>query len=259
MERNTGIALWRQIAQAIEGEISSGEFAPGSRLPTEAQLAERFSVNRHTLRRAMSSLQDRGLIRVEQGRGTFVQDDVIDYLIDRRTRFSENVRRLGRVPGGRLVRGEHMPADARVAQGLGIRPGHLVILVELIHAVDNRPLTITAHFFPANRFEGIVEAYRETNSITQALKKFGIDDYFRKQTRVSARLPTVNDARHLNMPRSQPIVVAESVNVDAQGRPIEFAIARCAGQRLQFVFEPGEKRAASAPAVAAQSEPSVRL
>ncbi|MGF1456451.1 MAG: phosphonate metabolism transcriptional regulator PhnF [Alphaproteobacteria bacterium] len=245
MERTTGIALWRQIAQAIESEISSGVFAPGSRLPTEAQLAERFSVNRHTLRRAMSSLQDRGLIRVEQGRGTFVQDDVIDYLVGRRTRFSDNVRRLGRVPGGRMVRGEHMPADGRVAQGLGLRPGQLVILVELIHAVDNRPLTITAHFFPASRFEGIVDAYREANSITLALRKFGIDDYFRKQTRVSARLPTVNDARHLNMPRTQPIVVAESINVDTDGRPIEFAIARCAGQRMQFVFEPGEKASAA--------------
>ncbi len=241
MERNTGIALWRQIAQAIEGEITSGVFAAGSRLPTEAQLAQRFSVNRHTLRRAMSSLQDRGLIRVEQGRGTFVQDDVIDYLIDRRSRFSENVKRLGRVPGGRLLRGEHMPADARVAQGLGIRPGQLVVLLELVHAVDERPLTITAHFFPAARFDGIVEAYRETGSLNEALKRFGIKDYFRKQSRVSARLPTVNDARHLNMPRSQPIVVAESTNVDDQGRPIEFSISRCAGQRMQFVFEPGDK------------------
>ncbi len=238
MERNTGIALWRQIAQALEGEISSGVYPAGSRLPTEAQMAHRFGVNRHTLRRAMSSLQDRGLIRVEQGRGTFVQDDVVDYLIGRRTRFSENVKRLGRTPGGRLVRGEPMPADARVAKGLGIEPGQLVLLIELIHAVDNRPLTVTAHFFPAARFDGLVDVYRRTGSITEALKHFGVDDYFRKQTRVSARLPTSNDARFLHMPRSQPVVVAESVNVDAQGTPIEFAIARCAGQRMQFVFEP---------------------
>ncbi len=242
MERNTGIALWRQISQAIETEISSGEFAPGSRLPTEAQLAQRFGVNRHTLRRAMSSLQDRGLIRVEQGRGTFVQDDVIDYLVDQRTRFSENVKKLGRVPGARLVRGEQMPADGRVARGLDLRPGELVVLLDLVHAVDSRPLSITAHYFPARQFEGLVEAYRQTGSITQALKQFGVEDYFRKQTRVTACLPSVSDARHLNMPRSHPIVVAESINVDASGRPIEFGVARCAGQRMQFVFEPGAPR-----------------
>ena len=229
MERNTGIALWRQIAQALEADISDGTFAPGTRLPTEAQLAERFGVNRHTLRRAMSSLQ---------GRGTFVQDDVVEYVIERRTRFSETVRKMGRTPGGRLIRAEQMPSDGRVARGLGLRPGELVILIELVHAVDNQPMTITAHYFPAKRFQGLVEAYRETGSITAALRRFGVDDYFRKQSRVSARLPSVTDARQLHMPRSQPIVVAESINVDGDGTPIEFSIARCAGQRMQFVFEP---------------------
>ncbi len=238
MERNTGIALWRQIAQALEADIASGTFAPGSRLPTEAQLAERFGVNRHTLRRAMSSLQDRGTIRVEQGRGTFVQDDTVDYIIERHTRFSQSVKKLGRTPGGKLLRAEQMPSDGKVARGLGLRPGELVILIELVHAVDNRPMSITAHYFPAKRFDGLIEAFRETNSITAALKMLGVDDYTRKQTRVSARLPTVADARHLHMPRSQPIVVAESINIDEAGQPIEFAIGRCAGQRMQFVFEP---------------------
>lgn len=238
MERNTGISLWRQIAQALEADIGSNVYGPGARLPTEAQLAQRFGVNRHTLRRAMASLQDRGLIRVEQGRGTFVQEDVIDYLIGKRTRFSENVRRLGRKPGGRLLRGEELPAESRVARGLGIRPGRLVTLIELIHAVDNRPLSITAHFFPSQRFDGLIRAYQESGSITQSLKKFGVQDYFRRQTRVTARLPSASDARFLNMPRTQPIVIAESINVDETGAPIEFAIARCAGQRMQFVFEP---------------------
>ncbi len=238
MERNAGIALWRQIAQAIEGEITSGVYAAGTRLPTEAQLAERFGVNRHTLRRAMSSLQDRGLIRVEQGRGTFVQDDVYDHMVQRRTRFSENVARLGRNPGGRLLRGEHMPSDAVVARGLGLRPGELVLLIEVVHAVDHRPLTVTGHYFPARRFEGLIDAYRETGMINEALKRYGIEEYFRRQTRVSARLPSAPDARNLNMPRTQPIVVAESVNVDKDGVPFEFSISRCAGQRMQFVFEP---------------------
>jgi GntR family phosphonate transport system transcriptional regulator len=239
MERNSGIALWRQIAQAIEADITSGEFSPGAQLPTEAELAQRFGVNRHTLRRAMSSLQERGIIRVEQGRGTFVQDDVIDHVVERQTlRLNDKARRLGRTPGGQLLRIEHTPSDGRVARGLGIRPGEVVLLIEQVHAVDNRPLTVTAHFFPSRRFEGLDDAYRQDGSIHEALKRFGIEDYTRKQTRVTARLPSAMDARHLHMPRSQPIVVAESVNVDSAGVPFEFSVSRCAGQRMQFIFEP---------------------
>ena len=238
VERRAGVALWRQIAQTLEREIQDGTYPMGSQLPTEAQLSRRFSVNRHTLRRAVAFLQEAGLIRVEQGRGTFVQEDTIDYSIGRRTRFSENVRRLGRTPAGKLVSAETVPAESPVAQALGMPRGAPVVQIELLHLVDGRPVTITSHFFPARRFDGLIAAYQRTSSITEALRGCGIPDYFRRSTKVSARLPNMRDAQHLQMPRTQPVVVTESVNVDDSGRVIEYAVGRCAGQRMQIVFEP---------------------
>ncbi|HTN11112.1 MAG TPA: GntR family transcriptional regulator [Acetobacteraceae bacterium] len=76
--REDGVALWRQIANALEAEIAAATLAPGARLPTEAQLAARFAVNRHTVRRALEEMSRNGLIRVEQGRGSFVAEDVLD-------------------------------------------------------------------------------------------------------------------------------------------------------------------------------------
>ena len=70
----SGLPIWRQIADTISSEISTSVYAPGQKLPTESELATRFGVNRHTVRRAVASLQDVGLLRVEQGRGTFVSD-----------------------------------------------------------------------------------------------------------------------------------------------------------------------------------------
>jgi GntR family phosphonate transport system transcriptional regulator len=64
LARREGVALWRQIQQAIEREIAAGAHKPGARLPTEAELAARFAVNRHTVRRAMEELEGRGLIRI---------------------------------------------------------------------------------------------------------------------------------------------------------------------------------------------------
>src|SRR5579875_463697 len=97
-----GIALWRQISNALSAEISAGAYRPGARLPTEAELAHRFRVNRHTVRRAMDELSRSGFARVEQGKGAFVPEDVLDYVVAPRTRFSEWIRRHNKEPSGRI-------------------------------------------------------------------------------------------------------------------------------------------------------------
>lgn len=71
MERTNGVALWRQIELRLTDEIRAGTWTEGKQLPTEAVLATRFNVNRHTLRRAMGALEAAGVVRIEQGRGTF--------------------------------------------------------------------------------------------------------------------------------------------------------------------------------------------
>src|SRR3546814_709974 len=100
-------------------ESRTGQWDEGARLPTEAELASRIRVNRHTLRRAIGGLVDRGLVRVEQGRGIFVRENVLEYLVGRRTRFTENVRRVNRSPGGRAVRLERAKAGREIAEALG--------------------------------------------------------------------------------------------------------------------------------------------
>src|SRR3546814_1082174 len=91
VERGSGVAVWRQIGELLADEIRNKLYAPGERLPPEPELAAKFSVNRHTIRRAMGELEQSGLVRIEQGRGTFVQEHAIDYAIGKRTRFSENL------------------------------------------------------------------------------------------------------------------------------------------------------------------------
>ena len=72
VERGAGVAVWRQIEQILSAEITANSFGNDGRLPSEAELARRFDVNRHTVRRAMLRLAATGLVSVEQGRGTFV-------------------------------------------------------------------------------------------------------------------------------------------------------------------------------------------
>lgn len=238
LQRRAGVALWRQIAEVLEKDIRDQVFAPGRKLPTEAELAARFAVNRHTLRRGIAFLEQEGLIRVEQGRGTFVQERVVDYRLGKRTRFTENIQKQSRIPSGELVRALVLPADANVARHLQLRKGAPVVLIESVGKVDGRPISLAAHHFPARRFPDMIEVYKRTRSVTKALAHYGIDDYTRKETRITARLPTTAEARLLELPRSQPLLVTESVNVDPDGRVIEFGWGRMAADRAQLVVTP---------------------
>jgi len=236
--RQDGVALWRQIAAQLRTDIAGGGLKPGSQLPTEAALSARFGVNRHTVRRALEELSRDGLVRVEQGRGSFVAEDVLDYAIEARTRFSEWVRRANKEPSGQVRQLRELPADHQVAAGLGLRTGSRVVLLERLGFADDKPVGLTSHYFPAARLKGLMAALRDSPRITDALRRVGVDDYLRLQTRVTARLPTPTEAELLRMPRNRPLLVAENINVDRAGTIVEFAVGCYPTPRVQIVFEP---------------------
>ena len=94
--------FWSHIANELAQAIGQGVYAPGERLPSEHSLAERFGVNRHTIRRSLAALVQRGLVRAEQGSGTYVEDFAVDLAIGKRTRHRQNLAQAG-VRGGLTV------------------------------------------------------------------------------------------------------------------------------------------------------------
>jgi GntR family phosphonate transport system transcriptional regulator len=238
MARHDGVALWRQIASQVHQAIGAGTYAPGARLPTEAELSQHFEVNRHTVRRALEELSRAGLVRVEQGRGSFVAEDVIEYAVEPRTRFSEWIRKHNKEPSGRVLQLKETAATAQVAAGLGIRAGSRVVLMERLGMADGRPVSLASHYFPSARFRGLLDALRTASGITEALRAVGVSDYLRQTSRVSARLPSAEEAELLRMPRNRPVLVCENINVDRAGAIIEFATGLYPTPRVQIVFEP---------------------
>ncbi len=237
IDSQAGVSVWRQIAETLAGEISGGVWQPGVRLPTETALARRFGVNRHTLRRAVAELAERGLVRVEQGRGTFVAEDVVEYAVGDRPRFAETLNSQRRAPGGSLLRALRLPADERVAEALKIRRGGPVVLIERLGDADGQPIAISSHYFPASRFPGLISWYEEEKSITRSLARCGLGDYLRLSTRVRARRATAEERRMLQLPPNTPVLETEAINVDPDGKRIEFGISRFASNRIELLFE----------------------
>lgn len=232
------MALWRQIAEQLRGDIMAGGYDAGAKLPAEKELAARFGVNRHTLRRALASLAEDGLVRADRGLGTFVQQARVDYPITARTRFSEIIASQQRAPGGRLISSAEEKADAHIAALLACPIGAAVLRLDTLHVADGMPLSVTTSWFPVARFPRLVTAYAETGSLTKAMAAHGVSDYLRKETRLIADAASPRDADLLHLPAGAPLLVSESVNVDPHGVPILVSRARFAGDRVQIVVGP---------------------
>ncbi|TDR82979.1 phosphonate metabolism transcriptional regulator PhnF [Paludibacterium purpuratum] len=237
IERGNGVAVWRQIENTLAEEIAGGSLRAGEQLPTELQLAERFGVNRHTIRRAMATLVERGLLRIEQGRGTFVQDNAIDYAISKRTRFSRNMARQNRSAEVEIMAADTVPASAELAELLAIAPGDTVYRVKTISTVEQRVIDFGTAFFPAARFPGLPDVFRRHRSVTRTLQEYGVPDYTRRFTRVTARLPDAEVVDFLGIPKNRPVLHVKSLNVDLDGQPVQYGVTCFNGDLVQLVME----------------------
>jgi GntR family phosphonate transport system transcriptional regulator len=232
-----GISLWRRVADELEQSIAKRTFPPGSKMPGEVDIAARFGVNRHTVRRAIAALAERGLVRAERGSGTFVEPPRFAYPIRQRTRFSEIVGGVGRAASGRLIGHTIEAADPDIARRLKLKAGTPLVRLELLRHADRIPISAATSWAEANRFPGAARVYGATNSLTRTLAHFGIRDYVRKSTHITAAIADATDAARLKVSLGRPILVVDSVDADGAGCPILTTRARFAADRLELVIE----------------------
>jgi GntR family transcriptional regulator, phosphonate transport system regulatory protein len=194
-------------------------------------------VNRHTVRRAIAALAERGMVRAERGSGTYVQARRIPYPIRSRTRFSEIVGRSGREAGGRLLASATEPAEEDIARRLQLKTGAAVVRIEALRQADGVPICISTSWLPADRFAQASRVYAIKRSITRTLAHFGIRDYRRARTRLVAALADAADALWLDLEHGGAVLVVDSVDVDLDHRPVVTSRARFAADRVEFTFE----------------------
>ncbi|MFO1110187.1 MAG: phosphonate metabolism transcriptional regulator PhnF [Bradyrhizobium sp.] len=233
----SGVALWRQVADGIERGIADGRFSSGERLPGEMEIAVTYRVNRHTVRRALAALAERGLVRAERGSGTYVEAPRLAYPLRSRTRFSEIVGAGGREPRGQLIEASEEAAGRELARELGLKTGAPLVRIEALRLADRTPICIGTHWLSADRFGDAARIYAGVRSMTKLLAHYGIRDYRRATTRITAGIVEAADAARLDLALGRPILVVDSTDVDADGRPLVTKRVRFAAERVQFLVE----------------------
>jgi len=231
-----GVALWRQIADAIRLDIIGGKLSAGDRLPSEALLSQRFSANRHTVRRALAVLAEEHVLVAEQGRGTFVRTiKRLSYPIGKRTRFRDGLKGQAESLVTMLLTHGVEPGNAIVCKALSLSADAPCVRTETVSIADGVPLSRSTTWVSQQRFADFAERAEKFQSTTKVFESFGISDYSRASTRISARQADVTEAQDLHLAPGAVVLVSEAVDVDQDGVPISYALTRFPADRLELV------------------------
>jgi GntR family transcriptional regulator len=234
IDRESPTPAYAQIEEQLAGMIDSGRLRVGDRLPAERDLAEWAGVSRMTMRAALSSLADRGLLERGVGRGTFVARAKVRHDLSRVVGFSEELRRQGLAPRARIRALNDAAAPETVAQALEIDVGAPTCRIERLRLAGDQPLALEESWIPTERFPGLLE-----HDLRGSLYELMRDVYDKEPVRAVERLEPVLARRHeaaaLEVRPHSAVMLVERVAYAAGDLPVEFAHDRHRGDRANFV------------------------
>ena len=226
--------LWLSIYQQLNEAIAHGTFAVGEKLPTESALAQRFGANRHTVRRALTALQEEGVVYSRRGSGTFVAERSAVYRMGKRTRLRQGLGPLSQNVGLTVTYSETRVGSAKEISKLQLAEGDQVHMIEGIRDLDARPLSLFQFCYPALLMPELPSLMQQSDSITEALTKAGFENYQRVETIIGADLADATKANLLACQVGSALLRTRAVDVDSQGQPIAYGQAWFVGSRIEL-------------------------
>jgi len=161
-----------QVYEIILKSILDGEYPPGSQLPSENQLADRYRVSRPTIRTAFSRLEELGFVTKKRGVGTFVTaSPLLMNPLYLSYNVKERISSRGYEPGFRQISAEIVPADKVTADKLDIQLESPLLHVEKVFTADGEPIIYFKNFIPE-------WVYQECSTEEQVLKPGATEPFF---------------------------------------------------------------------------------
>ena len=226
-------SLYRKVAEDIKAAIAAGGYAVGNRLPSESELAERYSVSRGTIRQAFAALRANGVIASRRGARRVVLGGPRVQSFGELLSFSRWARALGEVPGGRVVAMQRRPAKTGEADRLAIEPGAPVYHLTRVRTLSGRPVMIERGAYPDRVGVLVAGLDLKNDSITERLEELGI--VFADAEHVMDAIPaSAEDARLLGVSPRVPMLRERRLTTDLAGVPVEWSDDRYLGGAVAF-------------------------
>ena len=250
--------LYRQIAEDLRGRIESGEFAPGSKLPTELELREHYdNASRNTIRDAIGWLSNRGLVVARPGRGTFVVEKLTPFIVplaagdegiggDEGDAFVKAVQDQGAKPRVADPRVEIRNASEDLARELQVDEGSPIVSRHQERFIDEQPSSLQTSFYPMEFVQSgavdLLQARDIPGGVTRYLgEKLGILPTGRRD-RVTVRPPDSIEAAFFKLADAGAVllVVVRRTAYTSGRKPMRFTVTAYPADRNHFVIDSGE-------------------
>jgi GntR family transcriptional regulator len=198
---------YRHIADDLRRLIQSHEIAPGERLPAERDLTDRYGVGRSTIRQALAMLRGEGLIDAAHGLGHFVRKTVP--LLHRRwgtSRFLDEAKAQGFEPEIRTLDVSIRQPSPDIAALLEMDEDALAVCRSRLRLLDGHPVQLIERWFPFALIQGTPLAQSGDMSTRRFLNEVIGKDYSHWTERITARMPTPEEAQSLNLAPGVPVL-----------------------------------------------------
>ncbi len=207
---------------------------PGSPVPPERELAQRYATSRTTVRQALAELVVEGRLLRMQGKGTFVAKPKVAQALELAS-YTEGMRAHGLHPRTRILDIGYVTADEKLAGLLGIRPGGRALRIHRLRLADGEPMSIDTSHLPARRFPGLRKELERHSSLYETLADvYGVEPAEGEET-IETVLAGPHDARLLGVDVGLPLLLLSRHAFDANGDPLEWAQSWYRGDRYKFV------------------------
>ncbi|WP_110685004.1 GntR family transcriptional regulator [Salinicola aestuarinus] len=155
LKMDSRLPLYQRLRDDMLAKIASGEWSPGGAIPTETELTKHYGVAVGTLRKAVDTLVQDGLMERSQGRGTFIRRPNFEGSL---FRFFRQLDAQGerRIPEGRVLSRERVVPAEDVAAALGLETDEEAIRVERVRELEGRRIYHEEIWLPASRFAALM-------------------------------------------------------------------------------------------------------
>ncbi|MBQ0983071.1 GntR family transcriptional regulator [Streptomyces sp. F63] len=211
-----------RLAQTLQGRIEDGTYPPGTLVPSENQLVQAFGMSRPTVVRALDLLKRDGWLESRQGYGTIVRGrpEVVEQK-DQRGR--EALDRDESAASGRLVHVGEVPVPPRVASILGVPKRAKVLVRRLLVEDEGEAVELASSYFPAELAKGtdLADSAPLQESLRDHVESRKRVRFDHVTERVSARLPSKEEAELLGLVKGEPVLSVLVVACDVSGRALQ--------------------------------------
>ncbi|MEV0170606.1 GntR family transcriptional regulator [Streptomyces sp. NPDC050803] len=234
LDRNSPVPLYYQLAQQLEAAIEQGVLAPGNLLGNEIDLSTRLGLSRPTVRQAIQSLVDKGLLVRRRGVGTQVVHSQVKRPLELSSLY-DDLETAGQGPTTQVVRNESVPATADVAAALGVAEGAEVTLLERLRCTHGQPVAFLCNYLPAALLD-LATPRLEATGLYRMMRAAGITLHSARQT-IGARCATAEEAALLGETKGAALLTMQRTAYDDTGRPVEYGTHVYRASRYAFDFQ----------------------